>query len=241
MRLTSDSVGCEGWIAIEQAEVAPGSGDCVHVVTRVDGSVVFFLADVAGHDARAAQFARALDALVSELAATVDPGALLGALNENIRYWPPDLFVSAVCFSLDPATGNGSIAVAGQLPPVVKGFASTRTVGVQGGPPLGVFGGQVYVEQQFEVAAGELLVATTDGVTDPLAACTDLLGVASLSRILEEGPAEPADACATLLSAARRAGLWDDATVLAVAPARHAARALELGIARRPMRSWVLN
>jgi phosphoserine phosphatase RsbU/P len=217
-----DSFTCESWIAIQQVEVAPGSGDCIHVVTRADGKALFFLADVAGHDRRAAQFARILDGLVSELALAMSPGALLTTLNAAIEAcWPPDLFVTAVCFSLDPSTGSGSIAVAGQLPPVAKGWSSTRPVQVDGGPALGIFAGQIYEQQPLEVAAGELLVATTDGVTDPLATRNDVLGLSRLSRIVNEATFDPADACRALLRSIRGAKHSDDATALAIAPARH--------------------
>jgi serine phosphatase RsbU (regulator of sigma subunit) len=222
MSVTVDSLAGERWMAIAQVGVTTGSGDCIHVVAQADRKALFFLADVAGHDARAARFARDLDVMVSRVAGSMDPGALLTTLNAAIEpNWPPDLFVSAVCFSLDQRTGRGSIAVAGQLPPIVKGPSSTSIVAVQSGPPLGVVAGQTYEERPLELAAGEVLVATTDGVTDRLAAEDDLLGLSRLSRIVDDGPAAPRETCAALLQAARRVGLMDDATILAVAPASH--------------------
>lgn len=228
MSLTPDSFACENWIAIQQVEVAPGSGDCVHAVTRADGKALFLLADVAGHDPKAARFARVLDVVVCELAGAMDPGALLTTLNRAIEaYWPSNLFVTAVCFSLDPDNGRGTIAAAGHLPPVVKGSSSTRPVKVNGGPPLGVFADYIYEQLPFEITAGELLVATTDGVTDPLGTRNDVLGLSHLSRIVAEAPFDPADACTALLRPIREAKLCDDATVLAIAPARHGVPARE--------------
>jgi len=61
-------------------------------------------------------------------------------------------------------------------------------------------------------------VAVTDGITDPFATESDLLGLAAPARRLDRAPAAVADVCASLLSATRQIGLRDDATVLAVAP-----------------------
>jgi hypothetical protein len=69
-----------------------------------------------------------------------------------------------------------------------------------------------------------MLVAATDGVADPLAESSDWLGIAGLSRVLDASTPEPVLACAALMGASRRAGVRDDATVLAIAPGRHAPR-----------------
>ena len=203
-----------------QADAPSESGDCVHMVSRNDGRELFFLADVAGHDARAARVAGELGGCVLDLARQERPGSLLSILNATLAGgWPPDLFVCAVCFWLDPQSGEGAIAAAGQLPPIVKHASSSRPVEVNAEPPLGVVGGHSYAERAFELAAGDVLVAVTDGVTDPLASGQDLLGLSALARLVDEAPADPGAVCATLLRAARRAGIHDDATVLAVAPA----------------------
>jgi serine phosphatase RsbU (regulator of sigma subunit) len=219
MSVAVNSLACERWIAIAQADAPERSGDCAQVVSRWDGRALFFVGDVAGHDARAALLARQIDARVCDLAGRTGPGALLTALNGAVAAsWPPDLFVSAVCFSLDPVTGAGTIAVAGQLPPIVKGLLSSAPVDVQGGPPLGVVAAHVYVERGIDLAAHELLVAVTDGVTDPLATRQDLLGLSALAQIVDHAPPDPTGVCAALLRAARRAGLHDNATVVAAAP-----------------------
>jgi serine phosphatase RsbU (regulator of sigma subunit) len=218
-----DSLAFDAWIAIEQKEYTGGGGDCVRVVSQPDGLILFFVGDVAGHDARAAELARELDSLVLNLAGGAAPGQLLSILNVTIdARWPSDVFVCAVCFTIDPLTGEGSIAAAGQLPPVVKGASSAFPVDVKGGPPLGVMAVPGYAERPFKLGAGEILVAVTDGVTDPVAAERDLLGISALGDLIDGAPSDPTDVCAALLQAARRAGLRDDATVVAVAPSMRA-------------------
>lgn len=218
MNLTSDSLLSERWIAIGRTNAATRSGDCARVVSRPAGRTLFFLGDVAGHDARAARLAVELDARVWDLAASSGPAALLTNLNVALEAnWPPDVFVSAVSFTLDPLTGRGSIAVAGQLPPIMKGPSSARPLAAPSGPPLGVVPDHGYAESAFTLLAGELLVAVTDGITDPLGTGTDRLGLSALARLVDRAFPDPALLCASLLAASRGNGICDDATVMAIA------------------------
>jgi len=75
MEVMETSSPCELWVAIAQASHEVKSGDCARVVSRRDGCTMFFVGDVAGHDARAGRLAADLDAHVSELAELSSPGA----------------------------------------------------------------------------------------------------------------------------------------------------------------------
>ena len=219
MDATEISFAYEHWAAFIQSSHCAASGDCVRIVSLRDGRALFFVGDVAGHDARAAGLALELDGLVSHLAPWASPGALLGELNAVVEAsWPSDVFVSAICFLLDPATGRGTIAAAGQVPPVVRRASGCREVEMRTGPALGLVGDQRYLESAFILEAGDVLVAVTDGITDPFATCSDLLGLDALARLLDASPATPTAVCASVLSNSRSIGLEDDATVLVVAP-----------------------
>jgi serine phosphatase RsbU (regulator of sigma subunit) len=220
MKRSEDRRACAPRIAIGRASCGEPSGDCARVFFRREGAALCFLGDVTGHDAKAAMRARELEALVSEMGAWMAPGPLLSRLNSELEAaWPSELFVSAVCFSFDAQTGRGTIALAGQLPPVVRSPWTTSALDVTAGPPLGVLADERYPECEFGLSPGDLLVAVTDGITDPLASDADLLGMTALARLVERAPAEPNDICASLLRAAGPSGVRDDATVLAVAPA----------------------
>jgi len=78
-----------------------------------------------------------------------------------------------------------------------------------------------YPERDFTLGGEDVLVAVTDGITDPLATGSDQLGLAALARVLAGAPVGPAGICASLMSATRRFGGGDDATVLAVALPLH--------------------
>ena len=58
-----------------------------------------------------------------------------------VARWPSDAFATAVCLLLDPRTGAGTIAVAGQLPPIIRGACLTGVIDTDDGPPLGIVPG----------------------------------------------------------------------------------------------------
>jgi serine phosphatase RsbU (regulator of sigma subunit) len=79
---------------------------------------------------------------------------------------------------------------------------------------LGLVAGYRYIETEFFLAPGDILIAMTDGVTDALASASDLLGLEAATRLLEAMPAAPNRICASLLTAAGAGGFRDDATIL---------------------------
>jgi serine phosphatase RsbU (regulator of sigma subunit) len=150
----------------------------------------------------------------------MSPGALLAKLNAALEAaWPSDLFVSAVCLVIDPQRGRATIALAGQMPPLVRNPSSTRWLRMEAGPALGILAEQRYPERDIVLGARDLLVVVTDGVTDPLASDMDLLGLAAMARIVHRASSDPNDICASLLGSHGRSRPADDATVLTVAPA----------------------
>ncbi len=203
-----------GWMA--------GGGDCARMVPRSDGRALFFLGDVAGHDRRAAALAAQASAIVSELGILASPGRLLTLLNATVEAsWPSDVFICAVCFVLDPRTGRGTISAAGHFPPVVRGASSCRALDLDAGPALGLFAEQRYSECEFTLGAVDVLIAVTDGVTDPMATRSDPLGLAALAGLIGRVPGGPDDLCSSLMNASLPSRHPDDATVLAVAPVHH--------------------
>lgn len=195
-------------------------GDCARVVSRHNARSLCFLGDVTGHDRVAFRLARHLEHLIGVLAGRATPAGLLTRLNAVIEAgWPSDRLVSAVCFSFDPETGRGVVALAGLLPPIVKSAEGAFPLKARGGPALGFMAGHSFEEQAFCLQADEVLVAATDGITDAMAAGSDVLGVSGWSRLVRAAPTDADGICSSLLRAARRSVIKDDATVLAATPA----------------------
>jgi len=215
--LALDHLGKHGHVAIGRRHADEPGGDFAIVAPSWDGHVFCLLGDVAGHGRGVARFARELDQFVRDFAKGLNPGALLGELNARIEAgWAPAVFVSAVCLSLDAEHGCGAVAVAGQLPPVVR-TTTTRPLPIVSGPPLGVVAGQVYLDTPFELADGDVMVLVTDGITDPLGTNLDTLGVGALIELVDSAPRNLTELCAGLLEATEARGSHDDATVIAIA------------------------
>jgi serine phosphatase RsbU (regulator of sigma subunit) len=211
-----DVIGRHGRVAIGRRHADEPGGDVAIVIPGWDDDIFCFLADVTGHGIRASRFARELEELVRVLATRLSPGALLGEINARMEMgWLPNLFASAVCVLLDAARGLGTVAVAGQLPPVVR-TTTTHAMPVAPGPPLGVFSSQVYSEMQFELSDGDVIVLVTDGIADSFATERDALGLETLLELVDRAPRDLTGLCADLLNSAEVRGLHDDATIVAI-------------------------
>lgn len=212
-----DHLGKHGHVAVGRRHADEPGGDFAIVAPSWDGHIFCLLGDVTGHGRHAARFASELDRFVRDFAKRLHPGALLGELNALIEAgWAPNIFVSAVCLSLDAEHGCGTVAVAGQLPPVVR-TRTTHPLAIVSGPPLGVVSGQVYLDTPFELADGDVMVLVTDGITDPLGTDLDALGVEALIEMVDGAPRNLTELCTGILKATETRGSHDDATVIAIA------------------------
>jgi len=202
----------------QRTDDVDGGGDCVCVLDGHGGRLLVFVADVAGHDAGARSFAADLRRRVLDRGRHLLPGCLLASLNADLEAsWPPEMFACAVCLSFTPLTGEVIVSVAGQLPPLLKRRSSCSFVRLPAGPALGVFAEHQYVERRMVLAPGEMLVAVTDGVTDPLATADDPLGMNRLAAIIASLPDEPTAIPDRLLLRIHRCAQFDDASVLTLA------------------------
>jgi serine phosphatase RsbU (regulator of sigma subunit) len=209
-------VGKHARVAISRRHVEEPGGDFAIVAPGGDGHVFCCLGDVAGHGARTSRYAHELEELVRGLAGWLPPGALLAEANARVEAgWPPNVFASAVCLSLDAGRGWGSVAVAGVLPPLVR-RTTTRALSTSSGSPLGIFSHQVYAETPFELGDGDAMVLVTDGITDPLATHLDALGLDALIGLVDLAPRDLMGLCAGIQRVADARGSLDDATVIAI-------------------------
>jgi len=130
-----------------------------------------------------------------------------------------DQIVTLVYLLLDPATGQGSIARLGHLPPLlVPAFGQPRVLDVAGSPPLGVPG--VRREQApLRVEAGSLLVFFTDGLVEDRRTGLDvgLPALTAASRRLADAALDVEDFADALLELGAQDGTRaDDVCVLVV-------------------------
>jgi sigma-B regulation protein RsbU (phosphoserine phosphatase) len=182
-------------------------GDYVDVVPMRDGRVLLTVADVCGKGLTAALTTSRLHTLVR---ATIDGGETLTelarALSDHLhRYLPEHSFVTLVAVAIDPETGEIEHFNAGHPPViVVHRNGTTRELPSAVGPPLGL--GELPIELTRErLAAGEVLLLYTDGLTELRNASRAMLGL----EALQGGFAKLCAASPELAMDALSDRLWD--------------------------------
>lgn len=156
--------------------IAPASelcGDFVGLERRSDSTLVFLVADVAGHGAAAALVTVALKSFMSRLAVTAGegPAQLLWRLNNELIALDMERHVCALCGTLTRDSGQVHIAGAGAFPrPLLSRGADAFAASPLDtkGKALGLFEGERYDDQQLVMHAGDRLTVVTDGVLDLL-------------------------------------------------------------------------
>jgi serine phosphatase RsbU (regulator of sigma subunit) len=201
-------------VTTKQSAMFGTGGDFFEVFQHRDGRVSAVMADVCGRGPSAAVVVAAVRPLLRRCLARGDaPGRVLTVLNEWISRHVRDSFVTALAVRIDVGDGRTEIASAGHLGPFVRrrsGAAHALTMA--GSVPLGMLAGQRYGEMVLRLQPDDALVLATDGITDPLATHTDLLGERGLLRRLARAPHDGPDICQALL--ADDAPVRDDATVV---------------------------
>ncbi len=111
---------------------------------------------------------RAFSAAEAEAGATVSPAKLLKQLNEHLhRSTQSSRYATLFLATYDPATRRLIYANGGHLPPlVISQDGSIRRL-EEGGPVVGLLEGVRYVQASVVLQPGDLLVAYTDGLTEP--------------------------------------------------------------------------
>lgn len=165
-RMGAFHVACEYHAALEVAQLG---GDLYDLIPLPEGRVGIVVADVSGKGLEAAVFTAmskyTLRAFASE---NPDPADVLRRTNESLTRAGGEWgFVTLAYIVLDMETGVLSSANAGHPPYVLVG-ASGDPVELrqeETNPPLGVFTELRFVEGEYYLSEGDVLVGYTDGVT----------------------------------------------------------------------------
>jgi serine phosphatase RsbU (regulator of sigma subunit) len=132
------------------------------------------------------------------------PGALLRALNrELVGLDQPEKFMGLLCARVDVRTARVWFANAGLTPPLVRRRSGHFEELTAGGVLLGVSGDATYPDVGVELAAGDVVVLYTDGLTEARRG-DELFGVERVCQSLEAaGTRRAADILEDLLAAVR--------------------------------------
>ncbi|MEO6816256.1 MAG: PP2C family protein-serine/threonine phosphatase [Edaphobacter sp.] len=96
------------------------------------------------------------------------PGRILSLLNRHLyRSTQPEKYATLFLAHYDAASAMLTYSNAGQLPPLVLGRNGAIRRLDQGGTVVGLMDGMHYEEDRFQMRAGDIMVAYSDGVTEP--------------------------------------------------------------------------
>jgi sigma-B regulation protein RsbU (phosphoserine phosphatase) len=96
------------------------------------------------------------------------PGRILSLLNRHLyRSTQPEKYATLFLAHYDAASAMLTYSNAGQLPPLVLGRDGSIRRLDQGGTVVGLMDGMKYDEGRVQMRAGDIMVAYSDGVTEP--------------------------------------------------------------------------
>jgi serine phosphatase RsbU (regulator of sigma subunit) len=195
--------------------------DVLPLVADPEGRVIITIGDVAGKGSPAALLMALLLAVLRTLVdERLDACALVSRLNTQIcRHSPGSRFITFFYGVYTPSTGALTYVNAGQNPPLLRRRDGTIERLGSTGIALGMFEQSTYEAVDTHVAAGDLLVLYSDGITEAENPAGQPFEESGLERFLaahaNDTPAELAPAILRAVEGhARDSRFTDDLTVL---------------------------
>ncbi|MFK0187744.1 PP2C family protein-serine/threonine phosphatase [Streptomyces rubiginosohelvolus] len=141
-------------------------GDWYDAMELPDGRTLLTVGDLTGHGIPATSaMAMLLGALRGMAVAGIEPGALMGHLNQVLETSIQPALGSALCCRFDPETSVLSWAQAGHPAPVLFRGGAGRLLPPPDGILLGAAPQAVFEQDEVRLFPGDVLVLHTDGLT----------------------------------------------------------------------------
>lgn len=142
-------------------------GDWYDVVPLDDGRFVFVVGDVSGRGLRAAAMMASLHYASRAYALEGHPPTvILDQLTRIMDLAKDGHFATVLCGLVDVGTHKVTLANAGHLPPLVCGDGRASLVPAKPGAPIGIPGPAPFEPATVTTAAGDTLIAYTDGLVE---------------------------------------------------------------------------
>lgn len=163
-------------------------GDWYDAMQLPDGSSLLTVGDLTGHGVAATSgMAMLLGALRGMAVAGLQPGPLMGWLNELLDTSAQPALGSALCCRYEPSTRLLRWAQAGHPAPLLFRGGAGRVLDAPEGVLLGATSGAQYGQADEQLAAGDLLVLHTDGLV-PRRSVLDTDAESGAGRLLAMAP-----------------------------------------------------
>ena len=194
------------------------AGDWYDVLPLSDGTVAMCLIDVSGHGQATGVFAlQAKNLLVAGARQLLAPGEVLSFLASALGD-TGDNFLTCFVARIDPDTGRCEYANAGHLPALLTRGSAVEELGPTG-PLLGPLPGS-WSTVDVALAAGSVIVAYTDGVTEARGRGGEEFGEERLRAVVaaraHEHPTTVVTTCLDAVHDFSRGEPDDDLTIVAV-------------------------
>lgn len=196
-------------------------GDFYDVLWVGPNKLAVFIGDISGKGIAASLLmARLSGELRSAALGHIDPVSVFTTMNISvIQRNQPELFFTALYFTLDVLTGEVSLASAGQPSPYLcRADGSVTAITEGASPAIGMLEETVFEATQFTLEVGDSIVLHTDGVVEAAALDGELYGVERLEECLRGAGAKPKSISEHMLRSVaqftKTAAASDDLTVL---------------------------
>jgi phosphoserine phosphatase RsbU/P len=203
-------------------------GDWYDVFVLPDGRLGVVVGDVAGSGLDAAVImGRMRSSLRAYVLDNADPATVLRLLDRKIQYFEPGAMATVLYGVYTPATGDFTVSLAGQLPPVLAApGAQALPLAIRPDPPVGCADDRPRRSVTVRLPRGSLLCCFTDGLVERRGQVIDE-GIGRVAAVLGEqvaagqtAPAGPPPAEAACVSVMRtlvgNAPAHDDIAVLMI-------------------------
>jgi hypothetical protein len=194
-------------------------GDLYDYVIR-DGKLFFSIGDVCGKGIPAAIFMSMTQAVFRSAASHLnDPSRIVHSMNKQAsRGNETGMFVTLFVGVLDLASGKLRYCNAGHEHPLVITGNTVRTLKAKSHLPIGAMEGTRYVEQETQLAPGDMVMLFTDGLTEAMNSDNALFGRDRVAQVISgDSPQQLLDNMSQAVADfVRNAEQSDDLTMLAI-------------------------
>lgn len=193
--LPREVISVEGVELVAEYRAAYGvGGDFYDVFWVTPERLGVCIGDISGKGVSAALYmARLSSELRVAALAHIDPVKVLSAINQaTVVRGQPELFFTAVYFTVDVNTGDVLLANAGHCTPYVVRFSGrVEAVLEGGGGPVGILDDTAFETTSFKLLPGDSLVLYTDGVVEAANSLGKLYGQERLESTLSLSGSRP--------------------------------------------------
>jgi serine phosphatase RsbU (regulator of sigma subunit) len=160
-----------------------------------DGKLFFNIGDVCGKGIPAALVMSMTQAVFRTIATRIDdPSQIVKGMNTMAcRGNSTGMFATLFVGVLDLSTGHLLYSNAGHEKPIIVTGRTMRYLDVIANLPIGIMDEKEYKTQESNVAAGDMILLYTDGLTEAMNVSEELFGLKRVEKAICEGCVESAE------------------------------------------------